>query len=95
MLLNKIMVFDIVRSNALTIKCQTWRLKPFGFYGDMNYYGDLLKVERSRIYYNYGCSLNNMTGVLMIEPDESAWTNIRFPDGILIETRMFRSLTRF
>ena len=63
-------------------------------YGDMNYYGNLLKVEKSRIYYGYGCRLNNMTGVLMIDTDERAWTNTRFPDGILVETRMFRSLTR-
>ena len=32
-------------------------------YGDMNYYGNLLKIEGSHIYYTYGCRLDNMTGL--------------------------------
>ena len=59
-------------------------------YGDMNYYGNLLKIEDSRIYYEYGCSLDNMTGILMIDTEEETWNNEQFPDGIEVETVMFR-----
>lgn len=59
--------------------------------GDMNYYGDLLKVDGSLIYYSYGCSTKNMTGILMIDTKDQSWTNMRFPDGIEKESRMFRS----
>ena len=60
-------------------------------YGDMNYYGNLLKVEDSKIFYAYGCRLDNMTGILIINMEKETWTNERMPDGIEIETRMFRS----
>lgn len=36
-------------------------------YGDMNYYGNLLKVDDSQIFYAYGCSLDNMAGILIID----------------------------
>lgn len=62
-----------------------------GIYGDMNYYGKLLKVDGFHIYYAYGCRLNNMTGILLIDTDEGTWTNEQLPDGIEVETRMFRS----
>ena len=58
-------------------------------YGDMNYYGKLLKVEGSHVYYEYGCSLDNMTGILMIDTEKSCWVNNRFPDGIEFETSRF------
>ena len=59
-------------------------------YGDMNYYGNLLKIEGSRIYYAYGCRLDNMTGILMIDTEEETWNNEKLPDGIEVETVMFR-----
>lgn len=59
-------------------------------YGDMNYYGNLLKTKGSRIYYEYGCRLDNMTGILMIDTDEEIWNNEKFPDGIEVESVMFR-----
>ena len=57
-------------------------------YGDMNYYGNLQKVEGSHFYYNYGCRLDNMTGVLLIDAEEGTWTNKRLPNGIEVETTM-------
>ena len=60
-------------------------------YGDMNYYGNLLKAEGSHIYYAYGCRLDNMTGIMLIDIEKEAWINKRFPDGIEVETRMFCS----
>ena len=57
----------------------------------MNYYGDLLKVEGPLVYYSYGCSTKNMTGILMIDTNEHSWTNMRFPDGIDKESCKFRS----
>ena len=60
-------------------------------YGDMNYYGRLLKIEGPCISYSYGCRLDNMTGILLIDTDNAIWTNKRLPDGIEVETRMFRS----
>lgn len=60
-------------------------------YGDMNYYGNLLKVEESQIFYAYGCRLDNMTGILIIDMEKETWINKRMPDGIEIETGMFRS----
>ena len=60
-------------------------------YGDMNYYGNLLKIDNSHIYYAYGCRLNNMTGILMIDTEEETCANKQLPDGIEVETRMFRS----
>ena len=59
--------------------------------GDMNYYGNLLKEEGPCIYYSYGCQLNNMTGILMIDTEEKVWVNKQLPDGIEVETSMFRS----
>ena len=59
-------------------------------YGDMNYYGNLLKIEDSRIYYEYGCGLDNTTGILVIDKEEETWNNEKFPDGIEVETAMFR-----
>ena len=63
-------------------------------YGDMNYYGNLLKEEGSHNYYNYGCRLDNLSGVLLIDTEEGAWTNIRRPQRIEMENRMFRSFAK-
>lgn len=57
----------------------------------MNYYGNLLKIDNSHIYYAYGYRLNNMTGILLIDTEEETWTNKQLPDGIEVETRMFSS----
>ena len=62
-----------------------------GIYGDMNYYGNLLKMDGSHIYYSYGCRLDNLTGILMIDTEKKTWTNIKLPDGIEVETRIFHS----
>ena len=56
----------------------------------MNYYGNFLK-KGVRIYYEYGCRLDNRTGILVIDIEEGIWTNKRLPDGIEIATSMFRS----
>ena len=53
-----------------------------GIYGDMNYYGRLLKVEGHYVVYSYGCRVDNMTGILLIDTDSANWTNKRLPDGI-------------
>ena len=73
------------------MKIQHERRIQISIYGDMNYYGNLLKVEGAQIYYNYGCRLDNMTGVLLIDTEKGTWTNNRLPQGIEIETIMFRS----
>ena len=63
-------------------------------YGDMNYYGYLLKIEDSRIYYEYGCSLDNMTGILMIDTEEETWNNEKFPDGECIKGEIREKVSR-
>ena len=60
-------------------------------YGDMNYYGRLLKAEDHCAVYSYGCRLDNMTGILLIDTDSANWNNKRLPDGIEVETDMFYS----
>ncbi len=57
----------------------------------MNYYGDLLRVEGFRIYYSYGTSLDNMTGILMVDISEGTYTNVKMPDGMEKESCRFRS----
>lgn len=62
-----------------------------GIYGDMNYYGRLLKVEGHYVVYSYGCRVDNMTGILLIDTDSANWTNKRLTDGIEGESYMFYS----
>ena len=62
-----------------------------GIYVDMNYYGRLLKVEDQCAVYSYGCRVDNMTGILLIDTDSAKWTNKRLPDGIEGESYMFYS----
>ena len=60
-------------------------------YGEMNYYGNLLKVDGAHVYYAYGCRLDNITGVLIINTEEETRTNKQLPDGIEVENERFRS----
>ena len=53
--------------------------------------GICFDIEDSQIYYAYGCRLNNMTGILIIDTEKEIWINKQLPDGIKVETRMFQS----
>ena len=50
-----------------------------------------MKIEGCYIYYKYGVSLDNMTGLLLIDTESNSFTNLRNPDNTQLLINNFHS----
>lgn len=57
----------------------------------MNVYGKLIKIDGSFIYYAYGTSTEDMSGILMIDTEKKEFLNLKKPETGTFLTNNFLS----